>query len=188
MEQYDAELGKRPCVAIGNKTDLCDASGETCEKSSALAAGFAAMGMDFVAVSALTGENIDALTTRIIEFSREHPRPKSEVRMFADSRVLGIDDLPQGKAKRQIHIIPLPDGNFRVLHPKLEQAAERYDLSQDENVARFTKLLRKYRVEELLEAAGAAAGVSVSIGHMDFDFYPDHEDKLPGDKSSENAE
>jgi len=170
MEQYDAELGGRPCVAIGNKIDLC---GDHLEISSVLAARFAAMGMDFAAVSALTGENIDALASRIIEFSREHPRPRSEVRMFADSRVLGIDDLPHGKAKRQIQIIPLPGGSFRVIHPKLEQAAERYDLSQDENVARFTKLLRKYRVEELLEAAGAAKGASVSIGNMDFDFYPD---------------
>ena len=170
MEQHDAELGKRPCVVVGNKIDLC---GDYLEISSALAAGFNAKGMDFVAVSALSGENIDALALRIIEFSREHPRPKSEVRLFADSRVLGIDDLPHGKSKRQIQIIPLSDGSFRVIHPKLEQAAERYDLSQEENVARFTKLLRKHRVEELLEAAGAIAGASVSIGHTEFDFYPD---------------
>jgi len=189
MEQYDAELGRRPCVIVGNKTDLCDALGETGEKSSELAARFAAMGMDFVAVSALKGDNIDALVSRIVEFSREHPRPRSEVRLFADSRVLRIDDLPQGKARRQIQIIPLPDGSFRVLHPKLEQAAERYDLSQDENVARFTKLLRKFRVEELLEAAGATAGASVSIGHVDFDFSPDYvPDESTDHESSENAE
>ena len=186
MERYDAELGKRPCVVVGNKTDIC---GAPIEVSSALAARFAEMGMDFEAVSALTGENIDVLVSRIIEFSREHPRPRGEVRMFADSRVLGIDDLPHGKAKRQIQIIPLPDGSFRVLHPKLEQAAERYDLSQDENVARFTKLLRKHRVEELLEAAGAAAGASVSIGGVDFDFYPDYlPDKPTGEKYAEDAE
>ena len=186
MEKYDAELGGRPCVIIGNKIDLC---GDHIEISSALAAHFAAMGMDFTAVSALTGENIETLALRIIEFSREHPRPRSEVRMFADSRVLGIDDLPYGKAKRQIQIIPLPDGSFRVIHPKLEQAAERYDLSQDENVARFTKLLRKHRVEELLEAAGAAKGASVSIGNMDFDFYPDDvPDELSNEKSTKYAE
>ena len=186
IEQYDTGLGERPCVAVGNKIDLCDATGEL---TSALAARFAQIGMDFASVSALTGENIDALTSRIIEFSREHPRPRGEIRMFADSRVLGIDDLPQGRTMRQIAIIPLPDGSFRIIHPKLEQAAERYDLSQDENVARFTKLLRKHRVEELLEAAGAAAGTTVSIGNMDFDFYPDDfQDGSPDNKPAENAE
>ena len=170
MEQYDAELGKRPCVVIGNKTDL---RSDHREVSSALAARFAALGMDFVAVSALTGENIETLALRIIEFSREHPRPRGEVRMFADSRVLGIDDLPHGGKMRQIQIITLPNGSFRVIHPKLEKAAERYDLTQEENIARFTKLLRKHRVEELLEAAGATAGASVAIGGAEFDFYPD---------------
>ncbi|MDR3076699.1 MAG: GTPase ObgE [Synergistaceae bacterium] len=170
MEQYDKELGRRPCVVVGNKSDECpDIAG----KSAELAARFSAMGMEFTFVSALTGENIGGLVSRVIEFSRAHPRPKGEARMFADARVLGIDDLPQGRAKRQIQVVALPDGSFRVLHPKLENAAERYDLSQDENVARFTKLLRKHRVEELLMAAGATAGASVSIGRVDFDFHPD---------------
>jgi GTP-binding protein len=170
MEEYDGELGRRPCVVVGNKSDLCPDAGA---KSAELAARFGEMGMEFTPVSALTGDNIGALMSRVIDFARVHPRPKSDVRMFADARVLGIDDLPQGRAKRQIQIVALPGGNFRVLHPKLEQAAERYDLSQEENAARFTKLLRKHRVEELLAAAGAAAGASVSIGRVDFDFYPD---------------
>jgi GTP-binding protein len=170
MEQYDGELGRRPCVVVGNKTDLChDAE----EKTAELAARFSELGEEFTAVSALTGENIGGLVSRVIDFSRGHPRPKGSARMFADTRSIGIEDLPRGRAKRQIQIVPLPDGSFRVLHPKLEQAAERYDLSQSENVARFTKLLRKHRVEELLEAAGAEPGASVSIGRADFDFHPD---------------
>jgi GTP-binding protein len=133
--------------------------------------------MEFISVSALTGENIGRLVSLVVDFSRGHPRPKSEVRMFADSRCIGIDDMPQGRPRRSIQIIPLPDGSFRVLHPKLEHAAERYDLSQSENVARFTKLLRKHRVEELLIAAGATKGASVTIGRADFDFSPDEYDE-----------
>jgi GTP-binding protein len=173
MERYDPELGRRPCIAVGNKSDICFDTGE---KVAALARHFSGIGMEFTAVSALTGENIDMLVSRVIDFSRNHPRPRSEVRMFADSRSIGIDEMPQGKARHKTQIIPLPNGSFRVLHPKLENAAERYDLSQEENAARFTRLLRKHRVEELLSAAGARAGASISIGRVDFDFYPDEYD------------
>lgn len=95
------------------------------------------------------------------------------MRLFAS---LDVEDEPIGPVRRRkdkIQIVSLPDGSFRVLHPQMEKAAERYDLSQPENVARFTKLLRKHRVEELLQAAGAQPGAQISIGHMDFDFYPD---------------
>jgi GTP-binding protein len=92
-----------------------------------------------------------------------------------------VEESPLGGTRKRgrykAEVIPLPDGSFRVLHPQVERAADRYDLSQDENVARFTKLLRKHRVEELLEAAGAVSGASVSIGGVDFNFSPDY---VPG--------
>ena len=73
-----------------------------------------------------------------------------------------------------------------MMHRQLETAAERYDFSQEENVARFTRLLRKYKVEQLLEAAGACPGDSVSIGYKDFDFYPDYyPEELPEDEPEE---
>jgi GTP-binding protein len=172
MERYDPELGSRPCIMVGNKSDLCD---DLSGKSESLAGFFAGMGAEFMVTSALTGENIAELTKRVIDFSREHPRPKGEARIFSDVRVLETRDLRQGRAKRQIQIVPTSEGAFRVICPQLEHAAERYDLSQSENTARFTRLLRKYRVEDLLAAAGAEAGSSVSIGRTSFDFYPDNE-------------
>jgi GTP-binding protein len=135
---------------------------------------FKGLGFAFCAVSAVTGENMDALTRDIVAFAAAHPRPRGQVRLFASIPV--EEDPLQGTRRRgryRAEVIPLPDGSFRVLHPQVERAAERYDLSQEENVARFTKLLRKHRVEDLLEAAGAARGASVSIGGVDFSFSPD---------------
>ncbi|MDR0654163.1 MAG: GTPase ObgE [Synergistaceae bacterium] len=169
MEQYDPELGTRPCVVVGNKMDAC----EDPEIYSDLAARFSAHGMNFMTASALSGENIPALAMRIVEFARAHPRPKGHVRMFADCRTIGIDEMKQGRLKDKVQIISLPDGSFRVLHARLEKAAERYDLSQSENVARFSSLLRKFRVEELLAEAGAVSGSSVTVGRAEFNFYPD---------------
>ncbi|MDR3279760.1 MAG: GTPase ObgE [Synergistaceae bacterium] len=170
MKRYDPSLELRPCVAVGNKSDLCDNTDGIARE---LSDYFSLIGIDFFATSALTGDNIPVIVKRVIDFSREHPRPKSDVRLYADFRSIEMDDLPRSKSRRKIQIVSLPNGSFRVLHPQLENAAERYDLSQDENVARFTRLLRKHRVEELLEAAGAVAGSPISIGHVDFDFYPD---------------
>lgn len=36
------------------------------------------------------------------------------------------------------------------------------------------ELLRKFKVEQLLEAAGAKSGDSITIGYKEFDFYPDY--------------
>jgi GTP-binding protein len=170
MEQYDPELGSRPCIAVGNKSDLCEGL-ETIRPE--LSDYFGSLNIEFFTTSALTGENVPSLVGRVVEFSREHPRPKSDVRLFADFRSIEMDDMPEQRRRRKIQVVSLPGGGYRVLHPQIEKAAERYDLSQSENVARFTKLLRKHRVEELLAAAGAVAGSPISIGHADFDFYPD---------------
>ncbi|MDR1965854.1 MAG: GTPase ObgE [Synergistaceae bacterium] len=173
MAQYDPDLGRRPCVVIGNKSDLC---GNSSEIAGELAPYFASKGMEFAVTSALTGENIQGLVSRIIDFSRDHPRPKGEVRMFADPQDEEVGDFPKRRQRHRMQIVSLPGGGFRVLHRQIENAAERYDLSQEENVARFARLLRKHRVEELLLAAGASYGSQVSIGRVDFDFRPDERD------------
>jgi GTP-binding protein len=176
MALYDDKLPNRPCMVIGNKTDLCldmeDYDGYIGE----LGDFFKGEGFDFSAVSAAAGHDIDTLTRGIVSFASAHPRPHGEARLFAS---LPVEEIPrQGMKRRErykVEIVPLPDGSFRVLHPQVERAAERYDLSQEENVVRFTRLLRKHRVEELLAAAGAVMGDSVSIGEMEFNFNPDYE-------------
>ena len=172
MTAYDPALATRPCIVVGNKIDLLIEEREPLVDE--LRGFFGEKGFDFLTISALTGENIEPLVDKIIEFSREHPRPHGHVRLFATmEEIETAPQTPQRSRRQQIQIVSLPDGSFRVLHPQMERAAERYDLSQPENVARFTRLLRKHRVEELLAAAGAQAGAQISIGRMDFDFYPD---------------
>ncbi|MDR1885769.1 MAG: GTPase ObgE [Synergistaceae bacterium] len=173
MERYDPGLGSRPCVVICNKIDQCGGEDELSRLEAEMSDYFGARRMEFVSVSALCGSNMPELVRRIVAFSAEHPRPKGEVRMFASLEVQDRASLVRSRLK--VQIVSLPGGGFRVLHPQVERAAERYDLSQEENVARFTRLLRKHRVEELLSAAGAVSGASVSIGRVEFDFHPDED-------------
>lgn len=182
MKKYDAELEKRPFFAVGNKLDEVPEEGVR-ELAGRLREYFKKNGADFMTLSALTEEGVPELVDRITKFTSDHPRPQSSVRLFAlEERPL--DKTPLRK-RRKIQIISLHGGGYRVLHYQLEKAVERYDFSQEENVARFTKLLRRYKVEELLEAAGAQPGDLVSIGYKDFNFYPDY---YPDDKYAQEAE
>ncbi|MEG1502028.1 MAG: GTPase ObgE [Synergistaceae bacterium] len=170
MSSYDPDLDKRPYFVVANKLDELEIPDEIIPK---LEEFFKQKDVYFCAVSALTDEGIEELLSKIVSFTNIHPRPHSEVRLFA------LQDLKDGETmplrrKNKIQIVSLHGGGYRVLHHQLEKAVERYDLSQDENVARFTLLLRKYKVEELLEAAGAVSGDSISIGYKDFNFYPDY--------------
>jgi len=59
------------------------------------------------------------------------------------------------------------------MHPNLEKTLQRYDFEQDDAILKFARLVKKFRIEELLEEKGAQKGDKVFIGDMEFDFEPD---------------
>ena len=171
MRKYDPELDERPFFVAGNKLDEVPEEFVP-ELTAQLSDYFEKKGVSFMTLSALTEEGIPELVKRVTKFTADHPRPESSVRLYALEEK-PLEKMPNRK-RMKIQIISMHGGGYRVLHYKLEKAVERYDFSQEENVARFTKLLRRYKVEELLEAAGAQPGDLVSIGYKDFNFYPDY--------------
>ena len=171
MRKYDPELDERPFFVAGNKLDEVPEEFVP-ELTAQLADYFEKKGVSFMTLSALTEEGIPELVKRVTKFTADHPRPESSVRLYALEEK-PLEKMPNRK-RMKIQIISMLGGGYRVLHYKLEKAVERYDFSQEENVARFTKRLRRYKVEELLEAAGAQPGDLVSIGYKDFNFYPDY--------------
>ena len=184
MRQYDPGLDGRPYFVAANKLDeLLEGS----DISQRLSKYFEALGIQFCAVSALSEEGIPELVKHIVRFTDAHPRPHSEVRLYALTDSTIEAKLPQ-RYSNKIQIISLHGGGFRIMHRQLEKASERYDLNQTENIARFTMLLRKYKVDELLEAAGAKSGDLVSIGYKDFNFYPDYYPEVPEEDEEEPAE
>jgi GTP-binding protein len=184
MRAYDADLDKRPYFVAANKTDILpDCNRSLIEK---LQKHFDDIKIPFCAISALTGQGVAELTKHIISFANKHPRPHSDVRLYAVA-----DNTPEKipmRSANKIEIIALHGGGWRVLHRGLEKAAERFEMSQEENAARFTQLLRKYKVEDLLEAAGAQRGDTVAIGYNEFNFYPDYypsDDGVTKDEANE---
>ena len=161
------DLLSRPYLVVGNKIDLPGA-GET----SAIIKGFMEKeGIAYLATSAVTGEGIDSFIGEIAVMARENPRPEGETRL--------IEPHPEEpvrfrKRLEPVSIVRLQDGSgFRVMHPNLEKTLQRYDFEQDDAILKFARLVKKFRIEELLEEKGAQKGDKVFIGDMEFDFEPD---------------
>ena len=169
MRSFDPDLDNRPYFVAANKLDELEEPEKLIKR---LSDHFESQGISFCALSALTEEGIPELVKQIIAFTEKNPRPKSEVRLFALDRV----ESPKARvrSRNKIQIVSLHGGGFRILHQRFEKAVERFDLSQDENAARFTILMRKYKAEDLLAAAGAKEGDQITIGSRDFIFYPDY--------------
>lgn len=168
FKEYGADLASRPCIVIGNKIDIdgseknSDLLREESERNS----------LSYMAVSALTGENIPELIKAVAELVRKTPAVKLE----EDANI--IQELPRkktsGKTSREpVKILRMSDGSFRVEHENFERAVSRINFEHEDALQKFSRLLKTLSVEEALEAAGAREGDKVYIGDIEFDFEPE---------------
>ena len=164
FRHYDPALAERPCIIVLNKTDTVSDGSTLVDE---LKAYFSEKKLHVIATSALMGDGIESLINEIVAVVRDNPRPKGSYRLY--DIPVDIDSVTAGRPR----IIKEDEGVYRVLHPRIEKAVERYDFSQEEAPIRLQRLMRQYRVEELLEDAGAVAGDTVNIGSMSFAFEPE---------------
>lgn len=180
FRQYNETLLETPTLVAGNKIDLLDGM-EVVEEARA---EFEKRGFRFFPISAMTGEGIENLAEAIVNWSRSFPRPSGETRLIA----LQEEERPAGHPVRRRDIVQIvrlrAKGGYRVIHPRLEEAVLRYNFEQDEAIHRFSILLARYRVEDLLEEAGAQEGDLVFLGEMEFTFKPEKAIEQP---SKENG-
>ena len=164
FREYGADLASRPCIVIGNKTDIDG----TAENSRLLQEEAESHSLQYMAVSALTGDNIPALIKNIAELVRRTPAVKKEV--------AEIQELPRKKVSRKsepVRIIRQSDGSFRVEHEGFEKSVSRINFEHEDALQKFSRMLKALSVEEALEAAGAREGDKVYIGDIEFDFEPE---------------
>ena len=180
FKEYSVNLASRPCIVIGNKTDI-----EGTEENSRLLREEAEKNsLAYMAVSALSGDNIPELIKAIAELVRITPysynADESQIISLPDS----IQDIEPGEIielvpkktsrKRQpVSIIRQSDGSFRVEHENFEKSVSRINFEHEDALQKFSRLLKTLHVEEALEAAGAKEGDKVYIGEIEFDFEPE---------------
>jgi GTP-binding protein len=164
-----------PCLVVGNKLDLPG----TEDNARALEREMARLGQRCLLTSAKTGEGIPELIGEIVEMVRLYPRPSpsGDRENFPKDRGEAREPLRlRGTAPLPVQVIRLTEGNgriFRVEHVNLEKTIGRIDFDQEDALVKFARVLRRLKVEEALEKAGAAEGDKVYIGDVEFDFMPD---------------
>ena len=152
LESFDDDLGDRPYLIVASKLD---AGRDRLDD-------FMKRYPDALAISAVTGEGMDALIGRLAEevtrIRLERPASVGYVRTVVREDPVRVER--EGDAWR-----------VRGLRP--ERAVDMTDMESPEAVERLQKRLLTMGVEKALADAGAQEGDDVRIGEVEFNFEPD---------------
>jgi GTP-binding protein len=160
LELYHSRLAQRPQIVAGNKLDLPEAR-DNLERVRQNVEG---KGYRFYAVSAVTGEGLEALLYALAdELQQVFPRMVAEE---APPRV-AVFTLKEEKIT-----VEKENGVFEVRGKKIERMVAMTDFENDEAVAYLQERFEAMHLDELLKEAGIQEGDTVKIGKMTFDFHP----------------
>jgi len=153
LEAYDPDLIRRPSLVVGTKTDLApDADPKT------------VLGADALAVSAVSGQGMDALRERLSGLAQRAADEAQERRPYVVLRPAR----PRFQVRRDGH-------RFRVIGRGVERLVAEADLDDPTTLERLQKRLVREGVERALATAGARKGDEVVIGQVAFEFLPEAE-------------
>jgi GTP-binding protein len=160
LRAHDPALLDKPMLVAFNKIDL-PAVADTWP---AFARARRAEGLDVVAISAATGEGLEALRARVAALLpseaelAEPPEPAGVV-------VHRIDAMGDGFAVERDE-----DGAFRVRGKRIERIAAQTDFDIDESAERFQRDLERLGIDAELRRAGVANGDLVRIGGAELEW------------------
>lgn len=161
IRAYSPELLERLGIVVLNKIDLDHARHMLAD----IASYAKTRGYKFVATSALTGEGCGELVLNIQE-ELKHERYITAQKAADPHFRPVIRPRPQ---RSPISVVRLTDG-FLLRGTKLEKLVRETDFSDEDELARFQRLLDEMGVNELLEQAGAVPGDRVVVGRMEFTY------------------
>ena len=164
LAAYAFELFERPQIVVANK---CDMPG-TDEAVSALRERAEADGHPFFAVSAVTGEGLDALVARCADMVSEL-RSSIEPTMSVD----GINEAwERSRVKRDRSISIEREGKhaWRISGGQIERMVVQTDWENDEAIAYFQHRLDRMGIDARLAKMGCSNGDEVRILGSAFNF------------------
>jgi GTPase len=153
LRAYDPSLASRPSLIVGTKFDLApDVDVQ------------ATLGSGTIAISAVTGEGLDALRERIASLAREAAEVAEERSAYVVLR-----------PARPRFVVKKEGERFRVIGRGVERWVSETDLEDPEKLRRLQRRLVKEGVERELASAGARRGDEVMIGDVAFEYLPEGE-------------
>jgi GTPase len=159
LSAYDRELGLRRSIVVGTKADLVDDVGP----------GIRSLGDDAVPVSAVTGEGLEDLLSRIAAMSMaaeaEEPEPTPYVVL---------------RPGRPRFTVAREGAGWRVRGRNVERWVLGTDMDDEVELAKLQGRLVREGIERRLAELGANQGDEVAIGDRVFEFIPDEPAKAEG--------
>jgi GTP-binding protein len=150
-------LAQLPQVVAANKIDLPFAR----ERLPGVRRELQKRKLDVFAISALTGEGVQALMYHLAGRLETLPAPVEQIEPAPVIRPRGIEP---------VQIERISPGLFRVAGTGIERMAAKLDKSNAEALARFHRSLERMGIIRELRGKGAAEGDRVLIGKEEFDF------------------
>ncbi|MBI5669363.1 MAG: GTPase ObgE [Chloroflexi bacterium] len=156
---YDEKLGQKPQIVVYNKMDIPDAR----ERWPQVEAALKARGIEPMAISAATQENVRELVQRMFQLVESLPEeervPVEQMPVYE----LPVEEVP-------FTITREDSGAFRVSGRRIERAANMTYWDNEEAVMRFQQILETLGISAALEQAGVRPGDTVYIGEYELEW------------------
>jgi len=163
LEAHDPALLAKPMLIAFNKVDLPAAA----EAWPVFRRKRDADGLAVVALSAATGEGVDAFRARLAELLPD-PADMDQPPEPAGIVVHRIEAMGDG-----FTIEPEEDGVFRVRGTRIERIAAQTNFDVEESAERFQRDLAKLGIDTGLRRAGIVPGDLVRIGATELEWEPE---------------
>lgn len=157
---FDERLAEKPQIVIFTKMDLPEAQARWPEVEKELAA----RGVEAMAISAVTQNNVRSLVQKVFEVVSSLP-----AQMPASvPEAMPVYELPEVEVPFTIQ--REGDGIFRVSGKRIERAAVMTHWDYEDAVLRFQNILETLGVSAALESAGVQVGDTVFIGDYELEW------------------
>jgi GTP-binding protein len=159
LDAHDPALLDKPLLVVFNKLDLPAAQ----DRWPAFRDALVAEGRQVIAISAASGEGIDALRAVLAD-------------LLPDAAELGVPPEPSGVVVHRIvpasddFVIEREDGAFRVRGKRIERIAAQTNFEIEESAERFQRDLARLGIDDELRRAGIEPGDLVRIGATELEW------------------
>ena len=157
LKKYSEKLSKKLQIIAANKVDVLQ-NEENYKKLEEIAKK---NGYEIYKISAVTGEGLEELFTRVAELLKEIP--KEELEPIEKIVKYTMEDIPTWQVRKE--------GNYFIVEGKeIETIMRRVNFSDYESLAYFHKTLRKMGVDAALRKKGIKEGDLVKIFDWEFEY------------------
>ena len=161
LAKHSEKLSKLYQIVALNKIDAVDE-----EKKNDMFDKFKTVSEDVFLISAVTGENIQALVNFMAQKVKEIEKPISDIVVQEDLDAFNNDD-------SEYEITKAAKDTFVITGGKVGRLAQVTDARNTEQVIRFQNILTGMGVFEKLKSMNVKDGDTIIVGNLEFAYYAD---------------